>query len=146
MGNRRKSREFALQILYQLDVNPGDITQALDSFWKDEKADSDTQAFSGLLVIGTFQKKDEIDQMIQPILKNWKIERLTAIDHIVLRMGVFEMIFFPKDNKTHEHIPFAVTINEAVDIAKKYSSPESGKFVNGILDQIRKDFSKGERN
>lgn len=139
MGSRRKAREFSLQILYQLDLNPQAIGDAFAAFWESERADTEIRKFCEVLVSGTWEKKEVIDLMIQPILKNWKIDRLTLIDRNILRLGTFEMVFLPQDGPAHEKIPFAVTINEAVEIAKKYSDPESGKFVNGILDQIRKD-------
>lgn len=140
MGTRRTAREQALQILFQLELNPQVLEEAFDSFWVEQRASKDTQAFARFLAQGTFEKKQEIDEMIRLAVTNWDMDRLSVIDRNILRVGVFEMIFLPQGVSDFSPIPHAVTINEWVEIAKKYSAPESGKFVNGVLDEVRKRF------
>ncbi|MBI1883622.1 MAG: transcription antitermination factor NusB [Chlamydiae bacterium] len=141
MGYRRKSREFALQILYQLEINPENPKEALQNFWEEAPARENVKEFTHQLVLGTLAKKEKIDQTIQTSVKNWEINRLAVVDRNVIRMAVFEMLFL---SATQDEIPAIVTINEAVDISKKYGTPDSGKFVNGVLDQIRKEFLKSK--
>lgn len=136
MGSRRKSRELALQLLYWVELNPEDCKTACEAFWEDHRAEKDVRDFVNQLVSGTLEKKEEIDQMIKDYVKNWEIDRLSVIDRNIIRIGAYEMTGLSQNAETT--IPFAVSINEAVEIAKKYSAPESSKFVNGILDQIRK--------
>lgn len=135
MGKRRKAREVALQIVYAWDLNPGDEEVLLSEIVKRENLDPQTHQFMELLVRGTWAHLSEIDEKIKLLSKNWDFDRLTRIDRGIIRLAAYEMLYMPEKNQT---IPYAVSINEAVDIAKKFSAPESGKFVNGILDQMRK--------
>jgi transcription antitermination factor NusB len=145
MGKRRKAREFALQILYTVELNPSSSDEICENFLNDQKAEGDIKDFSRLIVKGTLEKKEEIDQMVKHLVKNWDIKRLGLIDRNIIRMGAYEMIFLSQSQSSLSSIPTAVTINEAVDIAKKYGTPDSGKFVNGILDEIRKQYCNQER-
>jgi transcription antitermination factor NusB len=144
MGMRRKSRELALQILYTLELNPGNADEISQLFLKSQKAKGDVKDFAQLIVQGTLEKKEEIDRMVRPLLKNWDMKRMSLVDRNIIRIGAYEMIFLSKAQSLSDPIPWVVTINEAVDIAKKYSTPDSGKFVNGVLDQLRKEFVQGE--
>jgi len=145
MGKRRKAREFALQILYTVELNPSSSDEICESFLNDQKAEGEIKDFSRLIVKGTLEKKEEIDQMVKRLVKNWDIKRLGLIDRNIIRMGAYEMIFLSQSQSSLSPIPAAVTINEAVDIAKKFGTPDSGKFVNGILDEIRKQYCAQER-
>ncbi|HIE64266.1 MAG: transcription antitermination factor NusB [Nitrospira sp.] len=133
MGFRRKSRELALQVLFQDDFCPGqDGPTARVSILK--KAVSQVRSFAELLVEGVFLHRDEIDLIIGRYTENWSPERMALIDRCVLRFSTFELLYL-------EEIPPKVTINEAIEIAKKYGNEDSGAFVNGILDHIHQDLT-----
>lgn len=140
MGERRKAREHALQLLYQAEVNPEGKVDYEDLLEKSASLGAEGKEFILKLTQGTLEKKSEIDQLIKNFVKNWDMSRLSVIDRNIIRLGVYEMLFFSLSSGSSPTIPFAVTINEAVEIAKSYSTPESGKFVNGVLDQIRKEY------
>ena len=142
MGNRRKAREYALQMLYQTELNPAHTRLGYESLTDEEPLEDDAIKFSMLLVEGTLKKQEEIDQIIKRVVKNWDMNRLSAIDRNIIRMGAFEMFFLSVFSEREAAIPNAVTINEAVEIAKKFSTPDSGKFVNGVLDELRKEYLK----
>ncbi len=132
MGNRRRSREFALQILYQMDIGKTELAYVLDSFWEDNESSEETQEFAIKLAKGTIENLTKIDSIIAKHTKNWDIQRMASIDRNILRFSTFELLFLTD-------IPTNVTINEAVELAKKYSTIESGKFVNGVLDKIKSE-------
>ena len=129
MGGRRKSRELALQVLYQIDVSLDDPRYALDLFWGNFQTWEDSRQFTERLVEGVCKYRKEIDKTIKKYSENWKLDRMPRVDRNVLRLAVFE-IFYCHD------IPFKVTINEAIDLGKKFGSEKSGSFINGILDSI----------
>ena len=132
MRKRTQAREYALQILYQIDVrkDPGD--RILVDFWKNIEAEPEVSDFAAKLVIGAIKNKKKIDEVISKYASNWKMSRMAVIDRNVLRMATYELLFC-------DDIPPKVSINEAVDLAKKFGDTESGKFVNGILDKINKE-------
>ena len=130
MSSRREAREFALQILYQMDLSKEDAEESLKKFWVDKSISPETKKFTERLVKGTFAKQKDIDPLIRKYTEHWKIERLNAIDRNILRFAIYEFLHL-KD------IPPAVSINEAIEIAKKYSTGDSGKFINGVLDKIK---------
>ena len=136
MTLRRQARELALQFLYGVEVNPGDLEEKLASFWEINRAEREVEEFAASLIQGVFQHKEEIDRTISGHVLNWDIERIAPVDRNVLRLALYELAFRPD-------IPSVVTINEAVDIAKKYGTAESGKFVNGILDTVRAELDEG---
>lgn len=131
MGSRRKARECALQVLYQLDIAHADPRAAMDTYWlnMDEAVDPAIRAFSEQLVNGVFEHREAIDELITRYSTNWKISRMAAVDKNILRTAIFELLYC-------RDIPAKVTLNEAVEIAKRYGTAESGAFVNGILDNI----------
>ncbi len=128
--NRRKAREYALQMLFQHEF-AGE--QAGMEFTEDhkpgKKTNSELQKFARELATGTLGHLEEIDGMVQEAAENWKMDRMAAVDRNILRFAVYEIIY-------RTDIPTAVTINEALEIAKKYSSVESASFINGLLDKI----------
>ncbi|MCK9430259.1 MAG: transcription antitermination factor NusB [Candidatus Omnitrophica bacterium] len=133
MRKRTKAREYVLQMLYQVDITHGDWQDTLKSFWESgEQADisAELKDFSAELLGGVIEHIQEIDKKISKYAANWQLERMAFVDRNIMRLGCFELIF-------REDIPPKVTINEAVELAKKYSGSESGKFVNAILDQIK---------
>jgi N utilization substance protein B len=130
MGSRRKSRELAMQFLYQLELNQHDLQEGLEGFWRMNPTDGTCREFAESLITGTLENRGEIDSVIGTFTINWDLERIALVDRNVLRIAIYEMLF-------RDDIPPVVSINEAVDIAKKFSTAESGKFVNGILDRIK---------
>jgi N utilization substance protein B len=131
MGKRRKARESALQILYELEFDNFDADQTIDRFWKGKKAPPEIREYSRWLVKGIQAQLEEIDEAIQSISTHWRVSRMALIDRNILRLAAFELL------KADSLAP-AIVINEAIEIAKKYSSPEAATFVNGILDALRK--------
>jgi len=129
MRKRTQARECALKILYQIDMVEGSLDQVFPSFWEAHPAPDDVREFTERLVRGTRGHLNEIDQKIIQYTENWKLNRMAVVDRNILRFAVYELLFV-------DEIPPKVTINEAVNIAKKYSQDEAGKFVNGILDKI----------
>jgi N utilization substance protein B len=136
MTVRRRAREFAVQFLYGFEVNPGDMEEQLSDFWRASRLSEEAKEFANSLVRGTLDHKDQIDKMIADQAINWDIARIAPVDRNVLRLAMYELAF-------RDDIPPIVSINEAVDIAKKFGTPESGKFVNGILDQVRAKLTEG---
>ncbi|MDQ7787696.1 MAG: transcription antitermination factor NusB [Thermodesulfovibrionales bacterium] len=133
---RRKAREYALQLLFQLDFTGESYTfQARDDFWSDKNESGDVIDFAEGLVKGTVGNIEEIDKLIEKVTENWALKRMAAVDRNILRFAAYE-IFFRKD------IPSAVTMNEALEIAKKYSSSESASFLNGVLDKLAQEAGK----
>jgi len=138
MRKRTMAREFALQILYQMDITHDDYAACLDNFWKahlNEDIEEEIKHFTGDLIQGIASNLEAIDQKIDQHATNWQIKRMAVIDRNILRLSSYELIF-------RDDIPAKVSINEAIELAKKYSGPESGKFVNGILDKIKLEKNK----
>jgi N utilization substance protein B len=127
---RRKSREFALQMLFQWDMSPQEPAKLEAKFWRAAKAAGSTRAFANELFEGAAKEVAALDELIVKHAENWRFERLAAIDRAVLRLAIHEL--------RAAATPHKVVLNEAVELAKKYSSEESGAFVNGILDAVRK--------
>jgi len=133
MRKRTKAREYVLQMLYQVDITRGNWQETLSSFWESneqENISAELKDFSAKLLEGVVEHMQEIDKKISKYAANWQLERMAFVDRNIMRLGCFELIF-------REDIPPKVSINEAVELAKKYSGSESGKFVNAILDQIK---------
>jgi len=131
MGVRRKSRELALQFLFQLDVNKG-APEGREPFWRLHPASPDIRSFAERLVNGVLENQAEIDRMIQKHALHWTLGRMSIIDRNILRCAVYELLSL-------SDVPVNVTINEAIEIAKRFSDEESGKFINGVLDHIVKE-------
>jgi len=134
MRKRTKARECALQILYQVDITKSGYNECQKDFWrtkKDKLIDDSIVEFANMLVKGTSENLEKIDGIIGNYATNWDISRMAVVDRNIMRLATYELIFL-------DDIPPKVSINEAVDIAKKYGDKDSGKFVNGILDKINK--------
>jgi len=132
MGNRHKAREFALQLLYALDLNSGERRWTVFLFWQSIEAPDEVRQFAMKLVNGVNEHLDLIDETILRCSEHWTIDRMSGVDRNVLRMAAYELLFL-------DDIPPKVTINEAVEIGKKFGANDSGAFVNGVLDQIAKE-------
>ena len=164
MGKRREARERAIQFLFQHDLNPRDnLDEAMNEFWDSQRAaaiagekgranwnepvqlppptagEAEMRLFAEPLIRGTLQHRDESDAHIMKHVKNWELSRIAAVDRNILRLAIYEMLH-------REDIQPVVSINEAVDIAKKFSTEDSGKFVNGILDKVKAELMRPARN
>lgn len=138
MGKRRKARESALQILFQLEFNASDPEDIIRGFWEHQKAAEDVKEYAAWLVRGIREGQDEVDGAIQAASEHWRIARMAVVDRNILRIAVFEML----EAKTL--VP-AIVINEAIEIAKRYSGEEASVFINGILDAVRKRLEAGKQ-
>lgn len=163
MGKRREARERAVQFLFQHDLNPpADLVAALEHFWASQGAaaiaedkgvatwgqpvelppstaeETAIREFADPLIRGTLEHRDEADAIIKKHAKNWELHRIAAVDRNILRLAIYEMLH-------RDDIPPVVSINEAVDIAKKFSTQDSGKFVNGILDKVKGELMRPAR-
>jgi len=132
MGNRRFSRELVVQFLYLTEMNEGEITSQLESFWENNSCEKDVQSFAEDILNDIFDQKKEIDARLEKYSDNWTLSRMTVIDRNLLRMAASELMY----SKT---VPPKVAIDEAVEIAKKYGAEDSPNFINGILDRILKE-------
>ena len=133
MGTRRKSRELALQMLYQADLGEQQPADVRKTFWKGRgEVDHEVQGFAEDIFRVAQDRSTEINKLIESHAENWRMDRMAAVDRNVLRAAVAELIGFPQT-------PRAVVINEAIEIARKFSAPESAQFINGVLDSIGKE-------
>ena len=163
MGKRREARERAVQFLFQHDMNPPEnLEAALNHFWDSQRAaaiaeekgvanwgqpielpppsadEAAVRLFAEPLIRGALDHRDEADAIIKKHAQNWDLHRMAAVDRNILRLAIYEMLY-------RDDIPPVVSINEAVDIAKKFSTQDSGKFVNGILDKIKGELMRPAR-
>ncbi len=132
---RRLAREYALQMLFQRDFIKSN--EELSTFWAAMDVDPEVVEFANQIVLGTREHIGEIDEAIKASAEHWVLERMAAVDRNILRLGTYELLF-------GIDIPRAVAINEAIEIAKKFSTSESASFINGILDRISKKSSEGK--
>lgn len=139
MRKRTFAREVTLQLLYQIDITKEDPVLALNNYWRvnplEEAVDDTVKSFASELVKGTLDNLKVIDEIIAKYATNWQLKRMAVVDRNILRLGCFELVF-------RADIPPKVTINEAVELAKKFSTQEAGKFVNGILDKVKLENNK----
>jgi len=163
MGQRREARERAVQFLFQHDLNPpANMDEALDHFWESQRApaiaeekgpatwgqktelppitaeETATRLFADKLIRGVIEHRDGVDAKIKEHAANWDLHRMAVVDRNILRLAIYEMLY-------RDDIPPVVSINEAVDIAKRFSTEDSGKFVNGILDKIKGELMRPAR-
>ena len=140
MGTRRKSRELAMQMLFQGDLGKQKPDEVERLFWESrDDVDDETRGFADDLHRVATEREDEVDKLIQRHAKNWRIERMPAVDRNLLRAAVAEMIGFPKT-------PAPIVINETLEIAKRYAAPESLQFLNGVLDAIGRELLDARLN
>lgn len=163
MGMRREARERAIQFLYQAELNPPEnVEEALEAFWHSQRQvvkeqehgpanygqpvevpppsaqEAAIRAFAEPLIRGTLEHRQTADDMIKNFSQNWSLHRIAKVDRCILRLAIFEMLH-------RRDIPPVVAINEAVDIAKKFSTQESGRFVNGLLDRVKQEILRPAR-
>jgi transcription antitermination protein NusB len=136
MGTRRKSRELALQMLFQSDMGKQSPDDVRRTFWREHKSSADdVRGFADDLFRTACDRQTEIDELIERHAEHWRMDRMAAVDRNLLRASVAELIGFPST-------PRAVVINEALEIARKFSSPESVQFINGVLDSVGRDLER----
>ena len=136
-GTRRKARECALQMLFGADVVKNAQQFSTDDYWNelgDGDFDEKTRSFANNLVLGTLKNSETIDNKIRTRAEHWRIERMAVVDRNVLRLAVYEFLY--------EDTPHTVVINEALEIARRFSTFEATQFINGILDAIKLDLEK----
>jgi transcription antitermination protein NusB len=138
-GKRRKSRELAMQMLFQADVGKQTPDEVRKTFWEArEEVDGETRGFSEDIFRVATVRNEEIDDLIQAHSANWRLNRMPAVDRSVLRTAIAELLGFPDT-------PAPIVINESLEIARRFSAPESLKFLNGVLDAIAQQRSKAPR-
>ena len=133
MGTRRKSRELALQMLFQADMGKQQKEEVRHSFWRERaEVEGETREFADDLFGVASDRAAEIDEMIERHTEHWRMDRMAAVDRNILRLGVAEFLGYPDT-------PRPVVINEALEIARRFSAPESVHFINGVLDSVAKE-------
>ncbi len=132
MGGRRLSREMALKVLFQIDLVSTNVEETLKYTFGNDKFSDEVKEFTLILVKGVMINLSEIDKAINNYTNNWSLERITNIDRNILRMAIYEILYL-------NNIPKSVSINEAVELAKKYGTKSSFSFVNGVLGKINKN-------
>lgn len=137
MGSRRKSRELALQMLYQWEVGGHSPAQLLSQFFIGKALDADVESYARSLFEGAVSHLEELDRLVRDHAQNWRLERMAAVDRNLLRVALYELVHHPET-------PAPVVINEALEIARRFSGEGSVEFVNGILDGIRKTLPASE--
>ena len=145
MGTRRQARELALQFLYQFDslkessAESEDTEALLSTFWDETEIeiDDDTKEFSSVIIRGSCSNLTNIDKVITSYSEHWRLNRMSTIDRNILRIAIYELAYL-------SNIPPPVTINEAVELGKRFGTEESGSFINGILDKVREAKEKGD--
>jgi N utilization substance protein B len=136
MGPRRKAREYALQMLFQWDITHDNIDQVAATFFQNQEQETpNIEDFARALATGTVEHIEDIDRLIQQHAENWRLDRMAVVDRNVLRMATQEFLY---DKET----PRTVVINEAIEIARRFSTQESPQFINGILDSIKKELER----
>lgn len=129
MGIRRKARELALQVLYQMEVTRAPAPAGPDSFWGHFPSRPASRDFAQRLVAGTVEHRAEIDGSLAEAAENWKLDRMSRVDLIILRLATYELLYCPD-------IPLRVSIDEAIEIGNRYGSDDSPAFINGVLDRV----------
>jgi len=129
MGKRHKARELATQILFHMEYTPGEVGDIFDLICANFESPKSNRDFSRELVFGVCENRKHLDKMIRKASKNWRVERMSRVDRSILRLSAYELLFM-------DEIPPKVTIDEAVELAKKFGTEESSAFINGILDNI----------
>lgn len=129
MGIRRKARELALQALYQMEMTGNFSPRGPELFWNHFESSAKSREFAERLIAGAVKHRDVIDAFIEQAAEHWKLERMPRVDRNILRLATYELVFCPD-------IPVNVTIDEAIEVGKRYGSEESPTFINGVLDQV----------
>ena len=137
MGKRRRARELAIQVLIHMEYNPGDPGESFDRVCESFGPPKEVRAYSREVVLGVWEKKADLDRLIRRSSKNWRVERMTRVDRNILRIAIYEVVY-------RKDVPPKVSIDEAVELGKRYGTEESGAFINGILDHIYNELKAEE--
>jgi transcription antitermination protein NusB len=132
MGSRRKAREYALQMMFQWNITHDTIDQIKANFWEGQDEPEETRTFAETLASQSIANVERIDRLIERHAENWRLDRMAVVDRNILRLATYEFLYDAETPKT-------IVINEAIEIARRFSSQESPQFINGILDSIRKE-------
>ncbi len=135
MGARTVGREAALQMLFAMEANPRTPEQVLTAFWRETPGEAEGRDYADQMFRGVTDDMDGVDAIIRKASTNWRIERMARVDRNVLRLGTWEL-------RASTDVPRAVVLDEAVELAKRYGTEDSGKFVNGVLDRIADDLGR----
>lgn len=131
MGTRRKARELAVQLLYQYDLGKMALEEAMSLFWEHFPVQLEIREFCRQLVLGTLDRLALIDELLSEASENWSLHRMSVVDRNILRLATYELL-------DRADIPPSVSLNEAIEIAKKYSTPDAAVFINGVLDRVKR--------
>jgi transcription antitermination protein NusB len=131
MGSRRKARELAVQLLYQNDLAKMVPEEAMNLFWEHFPVEMEVREFCTQLVLGTLDRLAVIDEFLSEASENWSLNRMSVVDRNILRLATYELL-------DRLDIPPSVSLNEAIEIAKKYSTPDAAMFINGVLDRVKR--------
>jgi N utilization substance protein B len=131
MGTRRKARELAVQLLYQHDLAKMDPEETMSLFWEHFPVEMEVREFCRRLVLGTLDRLVVIDELLSEASENWSLNRMSVVDRNILRLATHELL-------DRADIPPSVSLNEAIEIAKKYSTPDASVFINGVLDRVKR--------
>jgi transcription antitermination factor NusB len=137
MGKRRQARELAIQVLFHMEYNPGDPGESFDRVCESFGPPKEVRAYSREVVLGVWEKKADLDRLIRRSSKNWRVERMTRVDRNILRIAIYEVVY-------RKDVPPKVSIDEAVELGKRYGTEESGAFINGVLDHIYNELKAEE--
>jgi N utilization substance protein B len=137
MGARTGGREAALKMLFAIEASETDFETAIATFWREFGGDPETRPYADESVRGVLERREELDETIRGASDNWRIERMTRVDRNVLRLGTWEL-------KHRVDVPRAVILDEAIELAKRYGSEESGAFVNGVLNQVADNLGRSD--
>ena len=136
VGSRRKGRELAVQMLYQWEISEEPVARVQESFWKLREAADKTRSLAQRLLTGTVEHLGEIDELITKHAEHWRLPRMAVVDRNILRLAIYEFLY--------EEVPKRVVINEALEVTKRFSSPDAVQFVNGVLDAVRSSIEASE--
>jgi N utilization substance protein B len=137
MGARSTAREAALQMLFALEASGADVERVIADFWLETPGDPEDRAYADEIVRGVARELEATDTRVRAASTNWRLERMTRVDRSVLRLGAYELLH-------RQDVPRAVILDEAVEIAKRYGTEESGAFVNGVLDRVADDCGRSD--
>ncbi|WP_437575709.1 transcription antitermination factor NusB [Sorangium sp. So ce887] len=139
MGARSTGREAALQMLFALEAGGNPAPRVVATFWRETPGDPEGRAYADEVAIGVAKDLAAVDEAIRKASTNWRLERMARVDRNVLRLGAWELM-------NHPEVPRAVILDEAVELAKRYGSEESGAFVNGVLDRVAENLGRVDRD
>jgi transcription antitermination protein NusB len=129
MGKRRRARELAIQVLFHMEYNPADPGESFERVCESFEPPREVRAYAREVVVGVWENRAELDRLIRRTSKNWRVERMSRVDRNILRIAIYEVLH-------RKDVPPKVSIDEAVELGKRYGTEESGAFINGILDHI----------